>query len=231
MPTKNRKTLNIALVGASGRMGQEIFALAQKDPGLKIMASLTSQGPQWNEINPKQVDLVIDFSLPGACMAALDWSVQNRKPFVSGTTGLKPTHFRHLKSASRKIPVLWAANMSLGIAVFRNLLRQLTPLAEWDFQIEETHHKKKKDRPSGTAKVLQNDMTAVLRRRLPPVKSYRRGNVPGEHSLSIRSKEELIKIEHTALNRRVFARGALLVARRLFDKKRPGLYDINQIVF
>lgn len=230
MPAKSGKNIKLLVVGSTGRMGQEILQLCGKEKGFTCLYGISSGGPAWSEVDPKRVDLVIDFSNPTAFEQALAWSVKNKRPFLSGTTGLKPAHFKKLKLAGRTIPVLWASNMSLGIATIRSLLPRLRGLSDWSFQLEEAHHRFKKDKPSGTALTLQGDLSGILGRKLPPIISVRGGATPGIHKITARSKEEVIVIEHTALNRTVFARGALVSARWLFDKKRPGLYELGQIL-
>lgn len=224
-----KKGIKILLVGSSGRMGQEILSLMGEAKDFKCSYQISSRNEDWSKIDPKHVDLVIDFSSPQAFSAALRWSVKNVKPFLSGTTGLTPAQFTQIKAAAKEIPILWASNMSLGIAVLRSFMASMSPLKKWKFQIEETHHRHKKDKPSGTALTLQADLALAVGKRLPPIVSIRGGGVPGIHKITAMSPEEVITIEHTALNRRVFARGALIAARWLFDKKRAGLYDLGNI--
>ena len=177
------------------------------------------------------MDMVVDFSTPPGLRAALKWCVENHRPLVSGTTGLSPQDSSKLTQAGNKIAVLHSANMSLGIAALTSMLNALGApgFEEWDFQIDEIHHKQKKDRPSGTALLLQKKLRQVTKTQLPPPNSIRGGGVPGIHQVWAMGPEEVLVLQHTAFHRRVFARGALNAARWLFDKKEPGLYDLSDL--
>lgn len=227
MPKKTRAPLNIALVGASGRMGQEILSLAQ-DSDCSVSYEL-GRSADWSKVDAARVHVVIDFSSPAGLARAITWCERAKVPLVSGSTGLAAKDFAALNRAAKKIPVLYSANMSLGIAVMSAMLGEFTRVEDWDFQIEEAHHSKKKDRPSGTALLLQNRLEQVLDRKLPKPLSRRGGSIPGEHSVMAMGPDEGITIQHTAFNRQVFARGALRAGRWLFDKKAPGLYDLGDL--
>lgn len=220
--------MRVVISGSTGRMGREIAKLAKKTKGIRVVGGVSLESP-WSEIDPKTVDLIIDFSLPDAFDATLGWCLKNKKPLLSGTTGLTPAQLSKMRRAAKKIPLLWASNMSLGVAVLRSMLPSLSPIRGWSFQINETHHRHKKDKPSGTALTFQNDIEKVIGRKLPRIVSVRGGEVAGVHKVIVRSKEEVLTIEHKALNRTVFARGAITAACWLFDKKRAGLYDLGQI--
>lgn len=227
MSRKTRPSLNIALVGAAGRMGKEIenvaaqagYAIDTKIDGLK----------DWKTAEAKSIDVVIDFSSPDGLDGALAWCLKNRKPLVSGSTGLSAKQRKALANAAKKIPVLYSGNMSLGIAVFSAMIKYLGAVKDWDFQIEEIHHDQKKDRPSGTALLLQDKLTEVAGPEVPAPLSLRGGGVPGIHTLWAMGPEETLTITHTAFNRTVFARGALRAALWLFDKKQAGLYDLSDL--
>ena len=121
-----------------------------------------------------------------------------------------------LTKAAESCPVLWSANMSLGVNFVAELIKSLSVLEEdFDFQIEETHHRHKVDKPSGTAILLQESLQAKLKKTLPEPLSVRGGGVFGIHKLMAMSEEETITIEHVALNRKVFAKGAVKAAVRL----------------
>jgi 4-hydroxy-tetrahydrodipicolinate reductase len=225
---KNLKsTLRIALVGAAGRMGQEIQGLA---PGVQgVVVAQIDQTKDWDTCRAEEIDLVLDFSSPAGLAEALKWCVAQRKALVSGTTGWPAEFHARLLQASRKIPVLYSANMSLGIAVLTMMLNGFDALEGWDFQIEEAHHSQKKDKPSGTALLLQRKLMAVTKKRLPEPQSIRGGGIAGIHQIWAMGPDEAIVIQHTAFNRKVFAQGALHAARWLFDKKEPGLYDLSDL--
>lgn len=222
MSKKTKSDLKIALVGASGRMGNEVRALS-------AVAAEISSASDWKRVSPKDIDVVLDFSTPEGLRQALAWCVKNRTPIVSGSTGLKPSDRKALQAAARKIPVLYSGNMSLGIAVMSAMLKNFRAVEDWDFQIEEVHHSKKKDRPSGTALLLQAELEGQLGRKLPEAQSLRGGGVPGIHTVWAMGPEEVVVLQHTAFNRQVFARGGLRAARWLFDKAKPGLYDLTDL--
>ncbi|MBX3020519.1 MAG: 4-hydroxy-tetrahydrodipicolinate reductase [Bdellovibrionales bacterium] len=226
MSKKSGKNIKLAVVGASGRMGSEIMALAG-DAGFEVTAKL-DKAKSWG-VKAREVDIVVDFSLPAGFDQALNWCVENRKPFVSGTTGLSDKQRKQLKQAAKHIPILYSANMSVGIAVLSAMLEQFRALEDWDFHIDEVHHNQKKDRPSGTALLLDEKLGAVLDRKLPAPNSIRGGGVPGIHQVWAMGPEEVVVLQHTAFNRKVFARGALKAARWLFDKAKPGLYDLSDL--
>jgi 4-hydroxy-tetrahydrodipicolinate reductase len=109
------------------------------------------------------------------------------------------------------------------------ILAAFQTVRDWDFQIEEAHHSLKKDKPSGTALLLQEQLTKILGRPLPEPNAIRGGGIPGIHQIWAMGPDEAILLQHTAFQRRVFARGALQAGRWLFDKKRPGLYDLTDL--
>lgn len=227
MPKKSGKNLKVALAGSGGRMGQNILSLAEAY-GVAITAEIEN-AKHWNKLTSGRVDGVIDFSTPAGFSAALAWCVQHKKPLVSGTTGLNPAEKSALKKAATKIPVLYSANMSLGIAAMMAMMDSFKALKGWDFQIEEAHHKLKKDSPSGTALLLQGKLESVAGRTLPPPNAIRGGGIAGIHQVWAMGPDEALVLQHTAFDRKVFAQGALNAARWLFDNKAPGLYDLSDL--
>lgn len=227
MSKKSRADLKIALVGASGRMGTEIEKLAEK-AGCRVTFRVDA-AKDWKKASAKDVDLVVDFSSPEGLEQALVWCLDHDKPIVSGSTGLVARQHKQLKAAAKQIPVLYSGNMSLGIAVFSRMMKSLAAIKDWDFQIEEAHHNQKKDRPSGTALLLQDKLKETVGPNVPDPQSLRGGGIPGIHTLWAMGPEETLTITHTAFNRQVFARGALRAARWLFDKKQAGLYDLSDL--
>lgn len=226
MPRRTRRPIRLALIGAQGRMGREIEKLCRAGSSFKVVGRVGRENG-WT-LDPRSIDLVVDFSQPPGLRTAITWCVKHKKPLVSGTTGLKESDRRAIKAASRKIPLLYSANMSLGVAVMTSLLTQVAVLKDWDFLWEETHHTKKKDKPSGTAKLLEARLALHLGRSTRII-SHRRGKVPGTHELKAMGPDETLVIRHVAHHRRLFARGAIRAARWLFDKKRPGLYDLSDL--
>jgi 4-hydroxy-tetrahydrodipicolinate reductase len=224
---KSKAHLRIALIGASGRMGGEIEKAAESE-GCEIAVKIHSSA-DWKKTNPGAFDVAVDFSSPEGLSAAIAYCMKHKKGLVSGVTGLNKAQGSEIEAAAKKIPILYSANMSLGIAAFTAMIGSLKMLDGWDFQIEEVHHNQKKDKPSGTALLLQKAVNATLKRSIPEPQSLRGGGVPGIHTLWAMGPEETLTIQHTAFNRGVFARGALKAARWLFDKGSAGLYDLSHL--
>lgn len=215
MPKRSRQALKIKLVGESGRMGQALVNLIDQSKDLKL-------------VHDARPDVVIEFSSPQGLRATLKWCVKHKIPLVSGTTGLTSLDRSKLKAAAKKIPLLYSANMSLGIAVVSAMLQQFARVPDWKFQMEEIHHIKKKDKPSGTAKMLAERLQQHVDVKLP-IRAIRKGKVPGTHQVEAFGPDETILLKHIAHDRRIFARGAIRAARWLFDKGTPGLYDLSDL--
>jgi 4-hydroxy-tetrahydrodipicolinate reductase len=220
----------VAVVGAMGRMGREIIEiLEQKNIPVRGQVDKVSGASSLKQLNDAEIDVVIDFSSPDSFVEALGWSESHGIPFVSGTTGLGNLHQEKLKLASSKIPCLWSANMSLGVYFLNSWIQHLAKLQDdFDFQIEEIHHKKKIDKPSGTALLLQNSLQSVVNKKLPEPLSIRGGGVFGNHKILAMSDEEILSFEHVALNRKVFAKGAVRAALWLKSQE-PGLYTMKDV--
>lgn len=227
----------IAVVGISGRMGQEILAVSAEDAAIELVAGVSrhrepSGGPprvsRLDELSAEQIDVLIDFSLPDLFDEVCAWCATHEVALVSGVTGISDAHKTSLSEAATKTPILWAPNMSLGVAVMTEMLKALRALEGFEFQIEEIHHKRKKDKPSGTALFLQENLKAIVGE-VPPPLALRGGGVFGIHKLWAMGDEETITIEHTALNRKVFARGALRAARWIAGRP-PGLFTLSDVV-
>ena len=222
--------INVALIGASGRMGVEIQSVFEKTEEWAITQSV-GKAPGMcqvvNQLKPESVDIVVDFSNIDIFSEVVQWCLNHKKPLVSGTTGLSNEHHELLSSAGMSIPLLWSANMSVGIAWLSKTLRELGSLADdFDFQIEEFHHRYKVDSPSGTAKHLQRELEAVVAKEVPKPLSVRGGGIFGVHKIWAMSDQELIVLEHQALNRSVFANGAVRAALWLKDQG-CGLYQLE----
>ena len=228
MSRHSRKNINIAVVGARGRMGREIVKLA-KGAGLNVSAKIDGEDSWPAGAEARNIRGVIEFSSPQGLRQALQWCVKHKKPLVAGATGLTAGDRAAVKKASKRIPILYSANMSLGVAVMRAMLAQFGAVRDWKFSMEEVHHTKKKDKPSGTAKMLAERLREQVHVGKMPIKSIRRGKVPGIHQIEARGPDETIVLKHTAHDRRVFARGAIRAARWLFDKNKPGLYDLGDL--
>lgn len=232
------KKINIAVFGASGRMGQEL-ALLMKDsahysPALGICKSgkaeyFKTTTSELDAKDFKNIDVLIDFSTADAFSKVLSFATRNRIPLVSGTTGVSPRDLRKIDSAKSTIPVLWAPNMSLGVATLVKALESLAAIPHFDFQIEETHHRHKKDRPSGTALQLQKELESVLKRKLPEPLALRGGGVFGVHQVHAFGENETLVFEHRALSRKLFAEGALYAAQWI-AKKKKGSFSMRDVL-
>lgn len=229
--------IKVGVVGAAGKMGQELLQVIN-DAGLipffgvynsKKPAGFVHIANNYQDKHASEVDLWIDFSLPDNFEQSLKSISAYRKPIVSGTTGLSAKQKDLLKEAAKHSPVLWSSNMSVGIAFLNRLLSMFSSIKDFDFQIEELHHRNKKDAPSGTAKTLQENLEAAIGKSVPPTLSIRGGGIFGVHRIWAMSDQEVITIEHQALNRKVFAEGALKAGLALM-KKSPGLYSMKDLI-
>ncbi|HRO28734.1 MAG TPA: dihydrodipicolinate reductase C-terminal domain-containing protein, partial [Luteimonas sp.] len=173
-------------------------------------------------------DAAIDFSLPAGFDPVLALCVEHGVAFVSGTTGISDAQREVLHGASSRIPVLWASNFSLGVAVLDELVeRAAAALPGWDCDIVEAHHTLKKDAPSGTA--LSLGAAAGRGGATPRYASLRAGDIVGEHLVQFTAAGERIELVHRATNRDIFARGALHAATRLAGRA-PGLYRVRDLL-
>jgi 4-hydroxy-tetrahydrodipicolinate reductase len=234
-----KKKFKVGLVGASGRMGQEITNILKVTPIFELHLAICRQASlaefAYTRPTPacpeaKEVDLWIDFSDPQLFKNVLAVAVKNQTPVVSGTTGIDAKQIGALKKAAQKIPVLWSSNMSIGVAVLMEALEVFGRIRQFDFQIEEFHHNRKKDSPSGTAKSLQQKLEQIVDRKLPQPVSIRGGGIFGIHKVHAMAEEEHIVFEHMALNRAVFARGAVEAAQWLCSQKK-GYYSMRDVLY
>ena len=230
------KKHGVFISGYSGRMGQEVANLLVNHPSLKFSGGLAKSPEKTKHVlktlpakKPNSVDLVIDFSLPTIFSKVLNFCENNKIPLVSGTTGLSSQQLHAIKKASEKIPILWAPNMSLGVAVINEMIKSLEAFDGADFQIEEFHHNRKLDKPSGTALFLQKTLRKTVKKKVPRPLAIRGGGIYGIHKVHAMTDEEHIIVEHSALNRSVFARGAVRAAAWLADKS-PGQYELADLL-
>jgi 4-hydroxy-tetrahydrodipicolinate reductase len=175
---------------------------------------------------------VIDFSHPDAIEAICRAALQDRRPLVVGTTGYSPEQRSAIERAAKSVPVVFASNFSAGVnalfALARNAAETLGP--EFNAEIVETHHKMKKDAPSGTAKTLGQILrTARKTENEVPIQSIREGDVVGEHKVIFNGPSERLELTHRADSRDIFARGALRSARWIIGKS-PGLYSMQDVL-
>lgn len=232
------KNKNAAMVlGASGRMGQSLSQILPSHgfiaewgiSGTRPASGYAQTANRINKESLKEVSVVIDFSTPETLLGALPEISEAKKPLVTGTTGLTAAQMKTLRGFAKKIPILWAPNMSIGIAALRRSLLGFATLEDFKFKIEETHHENKKDSPSGTALIILRDLEKLLGHEISPIISIRTGSVIGEHRVIAQSSEEVLEIKHTALNRSVFASGAATSARWIL-KRKPGFYSLDDVL-
>ncbi len=176
-------------------------------------------------------DLLLDFTLPGGPGVAAQWCGQNGVALLSGTTGLSDEDRKALANAALQVPVLWASNMSRGIALMSSLVAQAAAEmgANATIKITDTHHQHKIDAPSGTALTLGTAVQAGLeegRANEPVYASMREGEIIGEHAVTFEVAGEILELTHYALDRDIFARGALRAAAWLV-KQKPGYYTTS----
>lgn len=249
--------IRLVISGCCGRMGSLIAEEAARDSAhFRIVGALEQPGhPQAGQPLPAQpalkvstdaaaclqgADLLIEFTAPEATLANARAAAQARVAMLIGTTGLTLQQLEELRALARQIPVFWSPNMSIGIVILRRLIGSLYGLyrkfgleGSASIQLSETHHIRKKDKPSGTAKLLAEEVRKVTGRSIPDeeIEARREGEVVGLHSLSIQTGAEKITLQHEALDRRVFAQGALVAARHFMQSTpKPGLYGMDDFV-
>tara|TARA_Y100000741_G_scaffold265477_1_gene205890 strand:+ start:81 stop:857 length:777 start_codon:yes stop_codon:yes gene_type:complete len=254
------RKINLSITGCMGRMGQQLIKTTKKDNSVNLK-SLTEGRPISKKINGiklqlntedafKNSDVIVDFTIPKCTFEVLKIALKLKKRVVIGTTGFTKREENLIKSYSKKIPILKAGNMSLGI----NLLMYLTEIAsgvlgkKYLSKVFEVHHKHKKDYPSGTALMLGKgiangkniDFYKLLGKKYLNKKSFpygdkinfnslRKGEIIGEHEVLFSSGKEIIKLNHEAFDRALYSEGALEAAKWLINKK-PGLYSMRDLM-
>lgn len=183
----------------------------------------------------ESADVVIDFSLPEGTMQVLDAAEAHGKPVVCGVSGLSAAQMGRLGEVAKLVPVVYDRNMSLGVAVLEHSVREAAKSLGKDFDIEisEVHHVHKKDAPSGTALKLGEAAAAARGEQgtgSVRFKSERRGEVPGDHDVVMRSGTETLTFAHSVTTRQVFADGAIRAAGWVVGKT-PGLYQMRDVLF
>ena len=254
------KKINLAITGCLGRMGQQIIKSAKNDnkfkitsltEALKINKKIHGVKIQKNEKNTfKNVDLIIDFTIPKCTLEVLKIASKLKKRIVIGTTGFSKKEEFLIKKYSKRIPILKAGNMSIGV----NLLMYLTEIASSSLdknflsKIYEVHHKYKKDYPSGTALMLgkgiadgkKKNFYNLLGKKYLNKKSFpysnkinfnsiRKGEIIGEHEVKFSNGKEIITLNHEAFDRKLYSDGALSAAKWLM-KKKSGLYTMRDLL-
>lgn len=237
--------LKIGIYGSSGRMGKMIQECLKEYENAKVTALFDKNSSNLEDFF-KSSDVVIDFSMPEGTKALLEFAKKNPKPLCIGTTGLSKDELNLMKEISKNMPILYATNMSLGVAVLNKLAFLASKaLSEFDAEILEMHHRYKKDAPSGTALTLAKNVAIARNLNLDKVRvsgrdgiigqrskdeiavmSLRGGDIVGRHTAGFYGNGEFIELNHTATSRATFANGAIKAAIWLSSQKN-GLYDIN----
>ena len=254
------KKINLAISGCLGRMGQQLIKSSKNNKNFKLAALTENKAISKKiagiklDINTeeafKKTDVIIDFTVPNCTLDILKIASKLKKRVVIGTTGFTQKEEVLIKKFSKKIPILKAGNMSLGV----NLLMYLTEIAskslneEYLSKVFEVHHKHKKDYPSGTALMLGKGIADGKNKNLYNImgkkflnkkyfpygkkinfNSIRKDEIIGEHEVTFSSGKEIIKLNHEAFDRALYSDGALTAAKWLVNKK-PGLYSMRDLL-
>ena len=252
--------INLTITGCLGRMGQQLIKSSKSNKNFKLVSLTESKliNKKISGIRPnlnidqafKKTDVIIDFTIPKCTLEILKIALKLKKRVVIGTTGFTQKEENLIKEYSKKIPILKAGNMSLGV----NLLMYLTEITSKSLnnnylaKIFEAHHKYKKDYPSGTALMLgkgvangkNKNLYNLIGKKFLNKKSFpygkkinfnsiRKGEIIGEHEVRFSSGKEIIKLNHEAFDRALYSEGALTAAKWLKDK-RPGLYSMRDLL-
>jgi 4-hydroxy-tetrahydrodipicolinate reductase len=260
--------IRLAINGALGRMGRVVGALALESGTFDLISAIESpasaslgqdygtllgRGRADVEVEPtlsRQADVLVDFSTPAAAMLRLAECVKLKTAAVICTTGLGGRESGKIRDASKKIPLLQASNTSVGVAALMRAVPELARLLgdAYDIEIVETHHRAKKDAPSGTAVSLAERLAGATGRTWPSdftfgrkgsdkprgaleigIHAVRAGGVIGEHTVIFASDDDVITVTHRAGSRDLFARGALRAAE-FAARAKPGLYGMNDVL-
>jgi len=214
--------MKYGIIGFSGKMGKAIENLFSKE-GHELVYKKDSEIEELIE----KPEVIIDFSLKEAFSDTLKIIEEKEVPLITGTTGLEDTDFEKMKEVSKKVPIIQSFNFSIGINIMTELLEKMNDYIDetYDIEITETHHRFKKDKPSGTAILLEK----ILNSKIEKVHSKRLGSEFGEHEIEFASTGEIIKISHRAYSREAFTKGVLLSAKKIINLEN-GFYTFKQIL-
>ncbi len=249
--------IKIIMCGCNGKMGQTITGIIAEDEESEIVAGFdiaendSLSYPVFTDMYKCDVDadVVIDFSSSKGTDKLLEYCVDKKMPLVLCTTGLSEEQLNKVHEASKTIPVLKSANMSLGINTIMKLLKEATKVlapAGYDIEIVERHHNQKVDAPSGTALALADTINEQLdneyeykfdrsgdRIKRPKkeigISAVRGGTIVGDHEVIFAGIDEVIEINHHAYSKAVFGKGAVQAAKFLAGKE-PGMYDMSNVI-
>ncbi|MEG0735772.1 MAG: 4-hydroxy-tetrahydrodipicolinate reductase [Longicatena sp.] len=237
--------INVLVVGF-GNMGKLVVNTIEKKEDMQVV--MIADGTNHPDLSKLQehVDVIIDFSHPNN----LDWIYpfikEHKSAYICGTTGHNDLQIKQIEELGTLAPIVFQANFSLGVAVFQEMLKLVTPMLEENFDIEvvEKHHNQKQDSPSGTAKMLVQTMNPThaykevhgrngfvgKRQKEIGVHAVRGGSVAGEHSVYFFGEDEILEIKHTANSKQIFVNGAIRAAQ-FACKQVPGMYTMKDILF
>lgn len=241
--------MKVAILGAAGRMGQMLVKLAGVDPALSVVAQI-DVADGYDTTWPEETEAVVDFSFHAAVAPNVEKAAAQGLAYVIGTTGFTPDEQARVDACSAKIPVVQAANYSLGVNLLLALVRQAAAVLgpQYDVEVVEMHHRHKKDAPSGTALMLAHAAAEGRGVKLDDVACYGRkglvgerpageialhalrgGSVVGDHTVMFAGDVERVEITHRAQSREAFAAGALRAALWAVGRK-PGKYDMRDVL-
>jgi 4-hydroxy-tetrahydrodipicolinate reductase len=242
MPSK----ISIALSGAAGRMGREIFRAAALSADIAIIRAYEAPGHRAigmkigeANIEPDTVDnflegaqVLVDFSAPSTVVIHhLENAFQKQVPAIVGSTGISPEDRKKFEELAKNIPILYSANMSLGVNLLIALAQRTQELLGGGFDVDiiETHHRGKKDAPSGTAIMIEQRLHLVDPNLSVHQHSIRAGDVVGEHTVLFTGIGERLELTHRASSREAFSKGVLAAVRFIIHQK-PGFYDMRKVL-
>lgn len=237
--------LKILLNGCNGKMGQTVYEVSEDIEDYKIVCGCDKMEnkelnfPTYSDIKNvrEEVDVIVDFSIPIATLNALEYARNKKIPIVIATTGFSKEDDEKIKEYAKYIPIFKSANMSYEINLMKNIVKEVAKkLYNTDIEITETHHNRKIDSPSGTAKMLADSINEVLENKYHyeynrhdrhekrdkneiGIASIRGGNIVGEHTVQFFGEYETFEIKHTSYSRKVFAEGALKAAKFICMQK------------
>lgn len=212
--------MKIAIIGITGRMGQEISNLLRSNEVAGGVSTNTSDTEFENLV--KNCSVAVDFSAPVVSLKSAKYCAKHHIPLVCGTTGFSDLEFETFKSYSRYTSILYSSNFSIGIFLMSRLIQMSEKiLNDFDVSIIDRHHNKKKDKPSGTTLFLASQL-----QKTPQIVSLRVGGIAGDHVCSFTGEDEEMTISHRSFSRRVFASGALKCASWLVSQEK-GFYSIK----
>lgn len=214
--------IKYGVIGSLGRLGSEVVSLFSEKEH-KLVFSYDLEG----EKKEDKPDILIDCSLPEVLEKSISFAKRFKAPLILATTGLKESDFSSLKELSGSVPVVQSYNYSVGIQVLLKLSGEAKEILKgWDVEINETHHRFKKDKPSGTAKMIEE----IFKGQNVNVSSLRLGNIAGDHTVSFGGLGEILSISHRATSRRTFAEG-ILISAEFALKKEKGFYSFTEVLF